>query len=526
MSVTPANPASHNDEAVPPLLRASTLWELLCKRVAATPDAPMLLDANGVRLTFREFGTAVETLAAGLYERGIGSGTMVAWQLPTRISSAVLMVALARLGAIQNPIIHLYREREVAAVLSQSRPAFFFLPENGDRDYAQFARAVTAGMERAPQVIAFDGVLNASRPVTLPSPPVAADDVRWTLYTSGTTSDPKGVRHTDGTISAAAHFLATQIGAKPTDVGTIAYPIAHIGGPLYLTMVLASGMSAVLLEGFDAPVARQIFRDLGVTLGGGSTVHYLAFLAEQRKQPDRPIIPTLRLISGGGAAMPAELYHQVRKEVKCVLTHAYGMTEAPIIAQGSFRHSDEQLANSEGSIMPGTQVKIARSDGSPAMPGEEGEVRLRGPSVCKGYTDPDLTAKAFDEEGFFRTGDLGLMRPDGHIRLTGRIKDVIIRKGENISAKEIEDLLFLHPKIAAAVVIGLPDAERGERVCAVVELRPDAKALQLSELVDYFKKAGLMRQKIPEQLEIVDRLPRSETFNKVLKHKLRARFSS
>ena len=154
----------------------------------------------------------------------------------------------------------------------------------------------------------------------------------------------------------------------------------------------------------------------------------------------------------------------------------------------------------------------------------DGEVRVRGPMLCQGYTDPALTAEAFDADGFFRTGDLGRLRADGHLVLTGRSKELILRKGENISPREIEDLLATHPSVAAVAVIGLPDPERGERVCAVVETRPDATPLGFVELQPFCRAAGLMTQKIPEQLELVDALPRNATL-KVLKHMLRERFA-
>jgi acyl-CoA synthetase (AMP-forming)/AMP-acid ligase II len=171
-------------------------------------------------------------------------------------------------------------------------------------------------------------------------------------------------------------------------------------------------------------------------------------------------------------------------------------------------------------------VRIVTEAGDVAVAGEEGEVRVRGPVVTLGYTDPSATAAAFDEDGWFRTGDLGVLRPDGHLRLTGRLKDVIIRKGENISARELEEVLFAHPKVGDVAVVGLPDPERGELVCAVVETADGADPISFDEMVECCSAAGLMRQKIPERLEIVDRLPRNETLNKVLKYKLREAFGS
>ena len=174
--------------------------------------------------------------------------------------------------------------------------------------------------------------------------------------------------------------------------------------------------------------------------------------------------------------------------------------------------------------MLGAEVRIVTADGRVAAPDEEGEVRVRGAVVCLGYTDPAATAAAYDEDGWFRTGDLGVLRPDGHVRLTGRLKDVIIRKGENISAREVEEVLLTHPSVGDVAVIGLPDAERGEMVCAVVETADGAQPLSHLEMTQWCGDAGLMRQKIPERLEIVDALPRNDTLNKVLKYKLRDLF--
>jgi len=244
-------------------------------------------------------------------------------------------------------------------------------------------------------------------------------------------------------------------------------------------------------------------------------------LNEQRKQPGEPIIPTLRLLSGGGAPKPPEVFYEVKEELRCRgAVHGYGMTECPMIAQGSPRDTDEQLANSDGAPVHRCEITTWKSEGVPASAGEEGEVRLQGPMLFQGYTDEALNADAFDTAGRFRTGDLGVLRPDGHVTLTGRIKDIIIRKGENISAKEVEDVLYSHPKVGDAAVIGLPDRERGERVCAVVETAPGAEPLTFAEMVAWCRQAGLMTQKIPEQLEVRDVLPRNATL-KVLKYQLR-----
>ncbi|HXQ90973.1 MAG TPA: AMP-binding protein, partial [Acidimicrobiales bacterium] len=351
-------------------------------------------------------------------------------------------------------------------------------------------------------------------------------EVRWIYYTSGTTSDPKGVRHTDATLVTGGRGLAIALAMTEHDVGSMAFPFAHIAGPDYLVMVLANGFSVVLLESFVPQVAVEVFARHGVTMAGGSTAFYMAYLNEQRKQPGHKIIPSLRLLSGGGAPMPPEIFHEVEREIGVKVAHGYGMTEIPMICMGSPSDTDEQLAHTVGKPVSGAQIRIVTLDEHDAAVGDDGEVRVRGPMVCKGYTDPVLSAASFDDHGYFRTGDVGHFRPDGHVVLTGRLKDIIIRKGENISAKEVEDLLYTHPKVADAAVVGLPERERGELVCAVVETAKGAEPLTFTEMVDHLRGAGLMTQKVPEQLEVVDRLPRNETLNKVLKYKLREMFTA
>jgi acyl-CoA synthetase (AMP-forming)/AMP-acid ligase II len=230
-------------------------------------------------------------------------------------------------------------------------------------------------------------------------------------------------------------------------------------------------------------------------------------------------------MSGGGGPKPPNLHKEVQDEIGGRgIVHGYGMTEVPMIAQGSPHDSDDQLAHTDGAPVEGISVRIVTLDGDVAVPGQEGEVRLKGPMVFRGYTNPELDADAFDAEGWFRTGDLAVMRDDGYISLTGRLKDVIVRKGENISAREVEDLLSAHEKVAEIAVIGLPDPERGEMVCAVV-MNAAGDDLTFEEMVAYCKNAGLMMQKIPERLELVTEFPRAGT-GKIVKKDLKALFSS
>jgi len=511
-----------------PIDGAGSLWELVERRAAATPDRVMLVDDLDRAVTFDEFRRRAERVAAGLSAMGVGPGSTVSWQLPTRIETIVLSMALARLGAVQNPIIHIYREREVAFALGQTGSGIFFVPGVfKDFDFVAMAEGIARESGRPLTVVAaFDGLPDGD-PATLPPPPPAeaVDDVRWVYYTSGTTSDPKGVRHSDATLMVGGRGLALALDLSDEDVGSMAFPFAHIAGPDYLVMMLANGIRSVLVDTFVPDRAVEVFRRHGATMVGGSTAFYQAYLNVQRKTPGEPIIPSLRLMSGGGAPMPPEVFSEVQREIGVRVAHGYGMTEIPMITMGSPADDDEQLANTVGRPVAGAEVRITTLEGTEAPAGVDGEVQVRGAMVCKGYTDPAMNAEAFTDDGFFRTGDVGHMRPDGHLVLTGRIKDIIIRKGENISAREIEDLLYEHPRVADVAVIGLPDRERGERVCAVVEASPGTPALTFDEMVDYLRGKGLMAQKIPEQLETVDRLPRNETLNKVLKYKLRERYA-
>ncbi|WP_419995841.1 class I adenylate-forming enzyme family protein [Streptomyces boninensis] len=505
------------------LQQSPTLWSLLARRADLTPDAPVLIQAEDDRTrTFGELRDAAERTAAGLYEQGVRAGTRFVWQLPTRIETAVLTFALARLGAVQSPVMPMYRDREVGYALRETGAEWLAIPGREWRgyDYAALAERVTADLttdaspHARPRVaIAYDN-LPEGDPATLPAPPSDGTEVRWIYWTSGTTSNPKGVLHTDRSLIAAGACLAHALHLSPADVGSMAFPYAHVAGPDYTVMLLLYGCPAVLFEHFAMPAALDGYRRHGATVAGGSTAFYSMFLNEQRKTPDSKLIPTLRLLAGGGAPKPPELYHEVVREMGIQLTHGYGMTEVPMITMGDPDDTPENLATTEGRPPAGMEVRIV-----------DGEVRLRGEAVCKGYLDKEASAAAFDEDGFLITGDLGHVTDEGHLVLTGRAKDIIIRKGENISAKEIEQLLYEHPAVGDCAVIGLPDPERGERVCAVVEQPADAIPLTLTEAVSYLRGRGLSVHKLPEQLELVDALPRNETLRKVLKYQLREQFS-
>uniref|UniRef100_A0AAU3I0N7 AMP-binding protein n=1 Tax=Streptomyces sp. NBC_01393 TaxID=2903851 RepID=A0AAU3I0N7_9ACTN len=502
------------------LSSARTLWELVERRAGLTPDRPVLLQGDR-SLSFGELRDRAERVAAGLHDKGVRPGTVVAWQLPTRIETALLSFALARVGAVQSPVIPFYRDREVGFALRESKAEYVAVPGR----WRGFDHTAMAHRLDAKNVFEAYDELPDGDPAVLPDPPSDGTSVRWIYWTSGTTSDPKGVLHTDRSLIAGGSCLAHALRLSESDVGSMAFPYAHIAGPDYTVMLLLYGFPAVMFEHFALPAALEEYRRHGVTVAGGSTAFYSMFLAEQRARPGEPVIPTLRLLAGGGAPKPPEVYHSVVREMGVQLTHGYGMTEVPMITMGAPDDTAENLATTEGRPPQGMEIRIVDTAGAARPCGVDGDVRLRGEAVCQGYLDPEQTAEAFDADGFLITGDVGHLTGSGHLVLTGRVKDIIIRKGENISAKEIEDLLHRHPAVGDAAVIGLPDAERGERVCVVVEQPPGAPELTLAAVTSYLRGEGLSVHKLPEQLEVVDALPRNETLRKVLKYRLRERFS-
>ncbi|MFC5721773.1 class I adenylate-forming enzyme family protein [Streptomyces gamaensis] len=511
---------------------ARTLWELLALRAARTPDALALVQQDphppvGDRaLTFGALRARAERVAAGLRELGVRPGSRVLWQLPTRIETVVLTLALARLGAVQSPLVPSCRDAETEYALRATGAGFLAVPGVWrGHDHLAAARRLAAGLPEPPLVFTAYTVLPQGDPGTLPAPPDDGTAVRWIHWTSGTTSAPKGVLHSDSSLLASGARLTGALRPTPADVGSIAFPYAHVGGLVYTVMLLLRGFPALLVERFSLPDSLGAYRRHGVTLAGGSTVFYTLFLAEQRKHPGRRLLPALRLLAGGGAPRPPELHEAVGRELGCGLVHGYGMTEAPVITMGSPDDTPRQLATTEGRPVPGMRIRVTGADGTPVPPGETGEIRLRGDTVCRGYLDPRDTAEAFDTDGFLATGDLGRLTEDGRLVLTGRTKDVILRKGETISAQEVEQALLRHPAVEAVAVIGLPDALRGERVCAVVQPAAGAAPPTLAGLTAHLRTVGLAVHKFPERLELVDALPRDATLGKVRKDALRSRYT-
>jgi acyl-CoA synthetase (AMP-forming)/AMP-acid ligase II len=369
-----------------------------------------------------------------------------------------------------------------------------------------------------------DLALPKGDPATLapfPEGRVGDDDMRWIYYSSGTTAAPKGARHTDASVMAGSNGTAEHVGFTEDDVFPLAFPITHIGGHTTLTGQLRSGMRIFLVEVFDPVRSPLVMAAQGATLLGSAVPFFLAYLEAQRVHGSEKLFPNLRACPSGGAPSPPELHYTLKRELGGVGTvQGWGLTEFPVASTAKVDMTDDELALTNGPLSRGVTIRVVTIEGREVGRGEEGELRLDGPQKLLGYVDPVLDDDAFDELGYFRTGDLGIVDAKGNVTITGRLKDIIIRNAENISAVEVENAVFSHAAVSDVGVIGLPDPRTGERAVAVVVLNEGFEGLTLKDLADHCRAQGLATQKIPEQLELVEVLPRSPQ-GKLLKHKIR-----
>ena len=512
-----------------------TFWQLIDETATRHPDRVIVVDDHGRSYSNVQLRDAALRVAAGLADVGVGSGMVVSWQLPSVIESLVLLVALSRLGAVQNPIIPVLREREVRFITGEVHTELFIVPRSWRGfDHAALARTVAADHGFDVLVVDLDapvvpGVLRLPQgdPATLASPPPAVDrealPVRWIYHTSGTTSDPKGARHTDSTVMHGASALIERLDIDEHDIYPVAFPVTHVGGVVILTTFLVTGARIALFESFDPATSPDRFAAYSPTLLGTAVPFFNAFLGAQERHGGEPLYPALRACLGGGAPIPTEIHHALRRSFGVVgVVGSWGLTEFPNATCARCDDPPEVMTGSVGRPGTGVEVRVVDEHGGDVVPGVEGELVLRGPQQLIGYVNVELDASGFFPGRWFRTGDLGRLDADGNVWITGRLKEIVIRNAENISVAEIENVLSHHPDVLEATVIGLPDPQTGERVCAVVVTR-DARQLTLEVLRVHCAALGLARHKCPEQIEHVDLLPRN-AMGKVQKPELRSRF--
>jgi acyl-CoA synthetase len=483
-----------------------TLGDLLVRGLAASPDTDFVVH-SAVRPwhgTFRDVETVARRLAAGLRERGVGPGDVVAFQLPNWMEAAAVFWASAILGAVVVPIVHFYGRKEVGYILASTRPKVFVGAkgfgrlEFHDDLCADVAVVGVVGRD-------FDGLL-------------AADPMRGTLaadpaspaliaFTSGTTRDPKGVVHSHQTLG----FETRQLGERyPPDRGKqlTAAPVGHFIGMLNAFLIPLLFDSPIhLTDVWDPGLVLRLMEEHGVTVGGGPA-YYLTSLLDHADFDTRHLAH-LKYAGLGGAAVPVAVTTRL-EGLGITVFRAYGSTEHPSITSSAHDGPRDKRLYTDGEVLPGVEMRLA----------EDGEILSRGPDLCIGYTDPALTAAAFDEDGWYRTGDVGVLDDDGYLTITDRKSDIIIRGGENISAIEVEEALLSLPGVAEAAVVAAPDARLGEHAAAFVRLKPGRPEPDLAGMRAHLERRGLARQKWPEELHVVADFPRTAS-GKVQKFVLR-----
>jgi cyclohexanecarboxylate-CoA ligase len=511
------------------LLNDAVLDRELWQRAERSPDATYVVDRSGAHC-FAAVADRARRLAGALRDLGVGRGDVVSFQLPNWVEAAVVFYATVSLGAVSNPIVPIYRERELGFILGQARPTVAVVPTRfRGVDYVElYDRAAEFGGNR-PALVAVGEPGDTGRGVLAfdecashaPAAPVegrSGADRAALLYTSGTTADPKGVLHSHASLRYECRSIVEHCGLVASDVVFMASPVTHVTGLLYgLQLPVMIGASAVLDEVWDPAGACERIHRHACTFTVGATP-FLHGLTTAGGAAGAPAVDSLRCFVCGGADIPPDLVVRATRDLGVSVVRAYGLSELPTATCGGLQDLPERRARTDGRPLPAGRVRVRGDDGRAREAGE-GELEAIAPEMFLGYLDPTLDEAAFTEDGWFRTGDLASIDDDGYVTIRGRTKDIIVRGGENISAREVEDVLFEHPKVEQVAVVGLTDEVMGQRACAFVV--PGDEAPSLAELTEFLSTRGLARQKAPERLEIVDALPVTAS-GKVQKHRLRA----
>ena len=490
--------------------------------VVASPTRP-------ASLTFREMHARGLRLAGALHALGLRKGDVLAMEMPNWMEACLLYHAATALGVVVTPIIHIYQAKEVEFILRQSRAKAFVVPDDWRGvDYLAMVEAIRPRLPDLEQVIVAgdkipDGCiafadLERTAAVDFPRPKISPDEPHILAYTSGTTADPKGVVHSHNTLLAECRQTRASSGGDQGDVFLCPNPLGHIAG--IFSALIAPFMygyhKLVLMDGWDPKWALELIQEHRVTRTGGATFFALTLVnAPEFADYD---LSSMQLFGLGGAGVPPAIVQQLHS-LGWNSSRSYGCTEHPSITMGTLDDPPDKSAFTDGRPQRDVEVRLVDDDGDDVAPGAEGEVLSRGPDQFLGYMDPAMDAEAFDTAGWFRTGDIGRLDDDGYLVITDRKKDIIIRGGENISAREVEETLATHPKVQESAVTAVADPTYGERVCAFVITR-DGQPLTLEEVLAHFKAQGVAKQKTPERLELVTEFPRTLS-GKVQKYVLR-----
>jgi acyl-CoA synthetase (AMP-forming)/AMP-acid ligase II len=501
-----------------------TLADTLRRAAEETPHRVLVAEA-GRSIDCRTLYAQAQALAQAMLARA-APGDVVSFMLPNWLEAMPIYMAATMAGMVVHPLLPSLRDRDLAFILKDAESRLIFIPATfRNHDYAAMLDRVAAQLETPPAVVvvrgeagrhmAYDDFLKVPGPAR-PLPDLDPDAVRMMMYTSGTTGTPKGVLHSHNSIHALLRQLGRHWNVDPGDTFFVPSPISHIGGSIYVFEApLLLGARAVLVERWDPDEAVRVIEAERCTHTAGATPFLEGLLEAARKAGSR--LPSLKVFICGGASVPPSLVRTAAAYFeRAAVCRVYGSTEVPVTTVGVLDRNDvTHAAETDGK--PGlAEVRLIDADGRDAP---EGEIRARGPQMLRGYHHPEEEATVFDAEGFYRTGDIGRWIDGDYLVVSGRAKDIIIRNGENISPKEVEDFLVDHEDILEVTVVGLPDPKTGERACAVIVPKskpgPDVAALKA-----FLKAQGVAAFKIPEQVAIWDALPKNDA-GKVLKHVVR-----
>jgi acyl-CoA synthetase (AMP-forming)/AMP-acid ligase II len=501
------------------------------RHLAETSPARVIVIEDGSRLSCQELWDAARTLAGTFVGLGLEPGDVISFQLPNWPEAMVINLAASLLGLVVNPIVPIYRAAEVGFILKDTRSQLLFIPGTfRNFDYRAMVEGLRHGLPELRDVVivradipgyrSYADLVAAGRTASVPLRATDPNAVKFVMYTSGTTGQPKGVLHSHNTIMAELDAVIDYWRLTSSDVVLMPSPVTHVTGYLYgLELPLVAGLKAVFMERWEVGRAIDLIENEGVTFSVGATPFLHELTAEARRRATA--LPSLRLFACGGAPVPPEVIYRAYQVLEqCTACRVYGSTEAPTITLGVSTRAEKDFGASTDGRIVGNEVRIRDAATGETLPaGEEGEITTRGPEVMIGYADPEQTRNSFDSEGYFYTGDLGRTVAGGFLTVSGRKKDLIIRGGENISPKEIEDVLHQHPAIKEVAIVAMPSARMGETVCACAVLNA-GHSLDLPEVTRFLTTAGLATQKFPERLELLEELPRTPS-GKVLKTTLR-----
>lgn len=497
----------------------------------AMPEKIAVVDNHGASYTYSALDHAASCLANWMLAKGIESGDRIAFQLPGWCEFTVIYLACLKIGAVSVPLLPSWREAELVWVLNKCQAKMFFAPTLFKQTRpVDLILPLQNQLPQLQQIVGVDKLAPATSSLSLSqiiadnTPLTTAitthgDELAAVLFTSGTEGLPKGVMLTHNNILASERAYCARLNLTWQDVFMMPAPLGHATGFLHgVTAPFLIGARSVLLDIFTPDACLALLEQQRCTCMLGATPFVYDLLNVLEKQPAD--LSALRFFLCGGTTIPKKVARECQ-QLGIKLLSVYGSTESSPHAVVNLDDPLSRFMHTDGYAAAGVEIKVVDDARKTLPPGCEGEEASRGPNVFMGYFDePELTARALDEEGWYYSGDLCRMDEAGYIKITGRKKDIIVRGGENISSREVEDILLQHPKIHDACVVAMPDERLGERSCAYVVLKAPHHSLSLEEVVAFFSRKRVAKYKYPEHIVVIEKLPRTAS-GKIQKFLLR-----